>query len=149
MILQRHISEKGLKLIKEFEGFSPTIYLDSAVLPTIGYGHLILPNEKHLFQHGVNKDEATSILKQDLLLAQSAVTRLITTPLNNNQFDALASFTFNLGAGALQRSTLRIKVNRGEHEDVPAEFIRFVWAGGKKIPGLLRRRKAEAELYLS
>ena len=62
-------------------------------------------------------------------------------------FDALGSFTFNLGTGALQRSTLRRKVNREEHDAVPAEFRRWVWAGGRRLKGLIRRREAEAALY--
>ncbi|MCT4635385.1 MAG: lysozyme, partial [Rickettsiales bacterium] len=74
---------------------------------------------------------------------------LITVSLNNHQFDALVSFTFNVGVGALQRSTLRSKVNRAEHEQVPTEFMRWVYAGGKRIIGLVRRRKAELELYLT
>ena len=75
--------------------------------------------------------------------------RLITAPLSNGQFDALVSFTFNLGAGALQRSTLRRKVNREEHADVPAELMKWVWAGGRKLKGLVKRRQAEASLYQS
>jgi len=81
------------------------------------------------------------------MIAERAVLRLISVPLANGQFDALVSFTFNLGAGALQRSTLRHKVNREEHTDVPAEFIKWIWAGGKKLNGLVKRRKAEAEMY--
>lgn len=68
---------------------------------------------------------------------------LISFPLTDGQFDALVSFTFNLGAGALQRSTLRWKVNRGEQESVPAELIKPVWADGQRLPRLVRRRKAE------
>lgn len=75
--------------------------------------------------------------------------RLISVPLTDGQFDALVSFTFNLGAGALQRSTLRRKVNRGEHQAVPAEFMKWVWAAGKRLPGLVRRRRAEAFAYSS
>jgi len=145
----RHITEVGLSLIKSFEGFSSVIYQDVGGLPTIGYGHLILPQEKPLFKTSITEAEAISLLKKDILLAGRAVTRLINIPLRNNQFDALVSFTFNLGSGTLQRSSLRHKVNREEHEDVPAEFMRWVWAGGKRLPGLIRRRKAEAELYLS
>ena len=73
--------------------------------------------------------------------------RFIGVPLEDGRFDALASFAFNLGAGALQRSTLRRKVNRAEHEAVPAEFRRWVWAGGCRLKGLVRRREAEAALY--
>lgn len=145
----RHITQKGLELIKQFEGFSSVIYKDSAGLPTIGYGHLIKENEKALFKSGITKSKAEELLKADVNTAERAVTRLITVPLNDNQFDALVSFTFNLGAASLQRSTLRAKVNRAEHEQVSLEFLRWVYAGGRKIPGLIRRRQAEAELYLA
>lgn len=74
--------------------------------------------------------------------------RLIKVPLTDGQFDALVSFTFNLGSGALQRSTLRRKVNREEHADVPREFLRWVWAGGKKLKGLIKRREAEIVRYI-
>jgi len=75
------------------------------------------------------------------------VLRLITVPLTQGQFDALVSFTFNLGAGALQRSTLRRKINREEHADVHAELMKWVWAGGRKLKGLVRSRVAEANHY--
>jgi len=75
------------------------------------------------------------------------VLRLITVPLNHGQFDALVSFVFNVGGGALQRSTLRSRVNRDEHGEVPAEFMKWIWAGGRKLKGLVRRREAEAALY--
>ena len=81
------------------------------------------------------------------LTAERAVLRLIRVPLEDGRFDALSSFTFNLGTGALQRSTLRRKVSREEHDAVPAEFRRWVWAGGRKLKGLIRRREAEAALY--
>ena len=145
----RHITTAGMELIKRFEGFSSEIYLDAAGLQTVGYGHLIKSHEKDIFKNGITGTQAEALLKKDLLLTENAVLRLIKIPLNNNQFDALVSFTFNLGAGALQRSTLRRKVNREEHEYVPAEFMRWVWADGRKLSGLIKRRKAEAELYLS
>ncbi|WP_210414132.1 lysozyme [Luteithermobacter gelatinilyticus] len=67
--------------------------------------------------------------------------------LTDGQFDALVSFTFNLGAGALQRSTLQRKVNRNEHDEVPTEFMRWVWAGDRKLSSLIKRRAAEFILY--
>ncbi len=142
-----HISTKGLQLIKQFEGFSPTIYKDSAGLPTIGHGHLILPHEFHSFKNGITTAKAIELLKADIKVVEKAVSRLIIPSINQNQFDALTSFTFNLGSGTLQRSTLRAKVNRQEHDLVPAEFLRWVYAGGRKVPGLIKRRIAEAELY--
>lgn len=142
------LSQRGLGLIMDFEGFSPTMYRDVAGLLTIGYGHLLTPSEVKRFEGGVSQDEAVALLKADVAHAEGAVDRLITTRLTQGQYDALVSFTFNLGSGALQRSTLRRKVNRGEHEDVPGELLRWVWAGGRKRKGLVRRRKAEARLYL-
>lgn len=81
------------------------------------------------------------------MVAERAIQRLIYVPLTDYQWDALTSFTFNLGSGALQRSTLRQKVNREEHIDVPDEFRKWVYAGGRKLKGLVRRREAEALLY--
>ncbi|MEZ5690505.1 MAG: lysozyme [Rickettsiales bacterium] len=145
----RRITQDGLNLIKRFEGFEPEIYLDAAGLPTIGYGHLLRPGEEEMFKNGISEEAGVALLIKDVLVAERAVLRLIRVPLSNGQFDALVSFTFNLGSGALQRSTLRRKVNREEHEDVPAEFMRWVWAGGRKLKGLIRRREAEARIYLS
>ncbi len=143
----RHITQDGLNLIKHFEGFEPEIYLDVAGLPTIGYGHLIRKGEHKMFENGISEEEAEALLADDVQVAERAVLRLINVPLTDNQFNALVSFTFNLGSGALQRSTLRRKVNREDHAEVPAEFSRWVWAGGRKLKGLIRRRKAEAALY--
>jgi lysozyme len=95
----------------------------------------------------VDEDEALDLLRKDVAVAERAVLRLINVPLTQGQFDALVSFTFNLGSGALQRSTLRRKVNREEHDDVPAEFMKWVWAGGRKLKGLVKRRKAEVAFY--
>ena len=145
----RHITKDGIELIQNFEGFSPTVYLDAAGLPTIGYGHLLRAGEAEMFKRGITEPIAQALLIKDVLRAEQAVLRLITVPLTNGQFDALVSFTFNLGAGALQRSTLRRKVNREEHGDVPTELMKWVWAGGRKLKGLVRRRAAEASLYKS
>ena len=143
----RHITLSGLSLIKEFEGFSADIYLDAAGLPTIGYGHLLRAGEDKIFRRGISHEAAITLLVKDVEASERAVLRLIAVPLSDGQFDALVSFTFNLGAGALQRSTLRRKVNRQEHGAVPPEFHKWVWAGGKKLKGLIRRRQAEALLY--
>jgi len=143
----RHATEDGLRLIRRFEGFSATPYVCPAGYLTVGYGHVV--KNPDAFRQPITEDEATEILAADVGTAERAVLRLISVPLTDGQFDALVSFTFNLGAGALQRSTLRRKVNREEHNDVPAEFLRWVWAGGRKLPGLIRRRQAEAALYQS
>lgn len=144
----RHITQDGLNLIKHFEGFEPEIYLDAAGLPTIGYGHLIRKGEHKMFENGISESAAEALLAKDVWAAESGVLRLISVPLTDGQFDALVSFTFNLGSGALQRSTLRRKINREEHDEAPRELMRWVWAGGRKLKGLVRRRAAEAELYM-
>jgi len=143
----RHITQEGLDLIKRFEGFSSTIYICPAGYPTIGYGHVVRNEEKERFNAGIDQEQGEDLLRRDAQVAERAVLRLINVPLTDGQFDALVSFTFNLGSGALQRSTLRRKVNREEHEDVPAQFKRWVWAGGRKLRGLYIRRKAETGLY--
>lgn len=145
----RRVTEAGLNLIKRFEGFSHAIYICPAGYPTIGYGHVVLAHEQDQFATGITQAEATELLRKDVRIAERAVLRLISVPLTDGQFDALVSFTFNLGAGALQRSTLRRKVNRGEHQAVPAELMKWVWAAGKRLPGLVRRRRAEALVYSS
>ncbi|MCP4394494.1 MAG: lysozyme [Alphaproteobacteria bacterium] len=141
----RNISTEGLYLIKKFEGFSPEIYICPAGYPTIGYGHLLRKGED--FSGGISENAAEDLLRKDVLVAERAVLRLINVPLTDGQFDALVSFTYNLGSGALQRSTLRRKVNQELHNEVPEQFHRWVWAGGKKLKGLIKRRKVEAILY--
>ena len=141
----RHITQNGLDLIKRFEGFSRTVYFCPAGYPTIGYGHVVKDGED--FSNGIMEGEAEELLRHDAVIAERAVLRLIDVPLTDGQFDALVSFTYNLGGGALQRSTLRRKINREEHGEVPEQFMRWVWAGGRKLKGLVRRREAEVMLY--
>ena len=100
-----------------YKPLSPEIYLDAAGLPTIGYGHLLRSGEDEMFKNGISSEAGEALLIKDVLYAECAVLRLIRVPLTDGQFDALVSFTFNLGGGALQRSTLRRKVNREEHEE--------------------------------
>lgn len=139
----------GLNLIKRFEGFSATPYLCPANIRTIGYGHVILTHERESLTQ-VDEVQAERLLVHDVRAAERAVQNLITIPLRQNQFDALVCFTFNLGSGTLQRSTLRRFINRGDEEEaVAGQWMRFVWAGGRKLSGLLRRREAELTLYFS
>jgi lysozyme len=133
----------GIEIIKHFEGFSPTPYLCPAGYKTIGYGHLIKANENFT---SITLTEAEELLIKDLRKAENSVINLIHTTLHENQFSALVSFVYNLGGGALQGSTLRMKINRGEI-NVENEFLKWVYANGKKLRGLLNRRIAEAELF--
>lgn len=108
---------------------------------------MVPAHEREQFAADITQAEATEILRKDVGIAERAVLRLISALPTDEQFDALASFTFKLGTGALQRSTLRRQVNRGEHESVPAEVIKWAWAAGKRLPGLVRRRREEALAY--
>ena len=141
----RAITDKGIALIMRFEGFSPTIYICVAGYPTIGYGHRVLAGED--FSQGISEPQAKAVLLRDVQATQVAVLRLIDVPLSNGHYDALVSFTYNLGAGALQRSALRRCINRGEYESAPAQLMRWVWAAGCRQKGLIARRKAEAVRY--
>ena len=140
----RHITQDGIDLIKLFEGFSSTVYICPAGYTTIGYGHLVRAGESF---SEISEAEAEELLCKDVESAERAVLRLVNVPLTDGQFDALVSFTYNLGSGALQCSTLRRKVNRQVHGEVPAQLVRWVWAGGRKLNGLIRRRAVEAKLY--
>jgi lysozyme len=137
-------NEAGLTIIKFFEGFSAVPYLCPAGYMTIGYGHLIKKNE--VFNE-ISTQEAEELLKKDLNHAEYWVNKLITRELNENQFSALVSFTFNFGSGALQASTLRTRINRDGFDDLEDEFMRWVHANGKKLNGLVKRREMEVKLF--
>src|SRR5690606_12458417 len=128
-----------------FEGYSSYSYICPAGVPTIGWGHALREGER--IGEPLDKAAAEQLLHEDVAQAQDAVARLVTVPLQVWERAALVSFTFNLGAGALQRSTLRRRLNRGEYDAVPQEMRRWVFAGGRKLPGLVRRREAEARLW--
>ncbi len=140
----RKVTQDCVDLIKHFEGFRSKPYLCPANYLTIGIGHLITKNEKF---DEITEEEGDELLRKDLTKSEYSVLRFITVPLEDCQFNALVSFVFNLGGGALQRSILRQKVNRGEHDNVPDEFRKWIFAGGRKLKGLVRRRKTEAVLY--
>lgn len=144
--MHRTITKQGLEIIKRLEGFKSEQYICSGGFLTIGYGHKILPSDKF---YSINKEKAEELLKNDLLKFERAVIKNINTSLDNNQFDALVSFTYNVGAAALQRSVLRQKINYGLYEEGAKEFVKWIYAGGKKISGLVYRRKIESQLFLS
>lgn len=147
--MARRITDVGLKLIKDFEGFSEKRYICSAGHWTIGYGHAIRKGEPWDSPDvTITKEEAIELLKKDVQDAERAVLRLIHVPLTDGQFDALVSFCFNLGGGALQRSTLRSCLNRREYLDAADEFPKWCYAAGRRLLGLYRRRLAEKKLFL-
>ena len=141
----RRVNQAGLELIKRWEGFQPRAYLCPAGQPTIGYGHKLLPGES--YPEGVSQDQAEALLRADLAQAEEAVSQLARVPLADNQFAALVSFAFNLGAGNLARSSLLRLLNAGDHAGAAAQFARWHYPGGQALPGLKARRQAEAELF--
>src|SRR5690606_19343939 len=145
-------SNKGLELIKEFEGFRSKPYLDAVGVPTIGYGATYYPDGKKVTMKDkpISEELATELLVEMVEDFEKGVEKTIKKTLNQNQFDALVSFSYNLGNGALASSTLAKRVNANPCDpDIKNQFMRWVNAGGKKLPGLVRRREAEAKLYFS
>jgi len=140
-----YTSPAGYDIVKRYEGFVPVVYIDAAGYPTIGYGHLIKPSEK--FTGALTPDRAVALLRSDMRFAETGVNKLARPPLRQHQFDALVSWTFNLGTGALKGSTVLKKVNARQHTEVPDQIRRWVNAGGRKLQGLVLRRNAEASLY--
>ncbi len=140
-------SEKILKFIALHEGFRDKIYKDPYGYKTIGYGHLIRENEEELFKKGITRDQALELLKNDIYEAEKAVNLLVKVPLTQNQFDALVSFTFNVGSGNLKKSTLLKKLNEGDYKGAADQFLR--WIGSPPLPGLQRRRSEERKIFVS
>lgn len=138
-------SVKGRDLISMAEGVHLHTYVCPAGKYTIGVGHLVKPGES--FPDGITMGQAQEMLSQDLATAEKAINGQVKVQLNQAQFDALASFVFNLGEGALTRSTLLKRINMGDFNGAVDQFSRWVLADGRELPGLVRRRKAEAALF--
>ena len=130
--------------IKHFESYSPTVYICPGGARTIGYGHVLTPGEK---MTRVTAAKASDMLQNDLLGVRYGLARLIRVPLKPYQMDALTSFAFNAGVGAFQASRLRQCVNGEEHEEAAEEFLRWVYAGGQKLNGFVKRRTLESYWY--
>lgn len=132
------------KIVRQFEGCCLSPYEDVAGKWTVGVGHLIPPDQPI---RDITQEEADSLFFFDLNLADDCVEEAVKVPLTDNQRAALISFTFNLGCGSLKRSTLLKKLNAGDTVGACQEFVRWSYAGGRQVNGLLRRRTAEAALF--
>lgn len=144
--------ELAAGIAKPFEGLSLCPYLDPVGFPTIGYGHLLSREQgTDLARWPSLADEtaAEALLESDMTSAMNSVRRLIIVPLTEPQEGALVDFAFNCGAGNLQLSTLRRVINRGEFDEAPRQFRRWVYAKGRRLKALMHRREAEVELFLS
>lgn len=143
-------SDKGIAMIKQFEGCKLTAYQDSVGVWTIGYGWT-KPVDGKPIRAGmtIKQETAERLLKTGLVSYESDVSRLVKVGLTQGQFDALVSFTYNLGARSLSTSNLLRKLNAGDYAGAADEFLRWNKAGGKVLNGLTRRREAERALFLS
>lgn len=137
-------SDTGLKFTESFEGCRLEAYLDQAGVPTIGFGH----TRNVGMGDRCTLEQAEQWLREDIKEAENSVHRLVKVPLTQNQYDSLVDFTFNLGAGNLEKSTLLRLLNRKMYKEAAEEFVRWNRAGGFVRAGLTKRRLAEKELFL-
>jgi lysozyme len=156
------VSDKLIKILQHHEGVRQRPYRCPAKLWTIGCGHVMYPRQGALKleerdsvplrdedNRTFSMEEVNDILRHDLERFERGVERYCPVKLTQGQFDALVSFSFNLGLGGLQRSTLRQKVLRGDFEGAAEEFLKYTIAGGKVLKGLVNRRNDERALFLS
>ena len=156
------VSQKCIEQIKKDEGVRSRPYQCPALLWTVGVGHVIDPHHAKVpfadrkqlpipagWDRVLSAAEIDDILRQDLARFEAGVMRLIKVKMTQGQFDALVSFSFNVGLGNLQNSTLRMKVNREDYEGAAEQFLVWTKAGGKVLPGLVKRRTHEKEMFES
>jgi len=156
------VSQKCINQIKQDEGVKNKPYQCPALLWTVGVGHVIDPNHAKVpfadrkalpipdgWNRVLSAEEIDEILRKDLARFEAGVLRLIKVKLTQGQFDALVSFSFNVGLGNLQNSTLRMKLNRGDYEGAAEQFLVWTKAGPKTLPGLVKRRTHEKEMFES
>lgn len=141
-------SNLGINLVCGFEGLRLKAYDDGVGVWTIGYGTTVINGVKVKKGDTCTAEQAKSYMAQDLKKFESAVNTAVKVPLNQNQFDALVSLTYNIGNGAFKSSTLLKKLNAKDYKGAAAEFPKWNKAGGRVLAGLVKRRKAEMELFL-
>ena len=154
------MSANGKKRLAEWEGVKNNVYNDVAGLPTIGVGHLLTAEENDSgkivingrpveYSEGLTDLQVMELLTQDLIRFEDVINSAVIVPLNQNQFDALVAFAFNVGTPAFKKSTLLKVLNAEKYTEVPAQLRRWVKAGGKTVQGLVNRREKEIELWNS
>lgn len=151
------MDKTGISFLKEVEGIRTEVYSDVAGFPTIGVGHRLSPDqttsgkiiingrEKKLSKLTVSDIE--NLLRNDLKRFENTVNKYVDIEISQNEFNALTSFAFNVGSYAFRKSTLLKRLNEGNRNAVPNEIERWIYAGGKKIKGLINRRQKEIELW--
>lgn len=139
-------SQRGIELIKKFEGLRTKAYRDIIGVLTIGFGHTGLDVYENEI---ISEEEAEQLLRDDLVRFELGISKLVKVSLNQNQFDALVSFTFNVGLGNFNKSHLLIHLNNSQYETAANEFLKWDRAGGIERPDLKSRREQERQLFLS
>ncbi len=137
---QLQLSNEGVRLLHNREGFRAKAYQDVAGIWTIGYGHTgadVYPGKT------ITKEEGDRLFRNDLRRFEGAIKNLVKVPLKQHHYDTLVSFAYNVGTGAFSKSTLLRKLNAGDFGAVPAELMKWVYAGRRKHQGLINRRRAE------
>jgi lysozyme len=152
------VSKNGLDLLRKWEGQATHLYYDAAGLPTIGIGHLltksegasgkiIINYETFRIKDGLSDTQCLQLLMDDLKEVEDAVDLYVFAELNQNQYDALVSFVFNVGVKAFRKSTLLKLLNQLKYDQVPAQLRRWIRSGGEIINGLITRRENEIRLW--
>ena len=143
------INQEGLDIIKSFEGYSSSVYLCPANRWTIGYGSTwdMKGNPITKDQPDISEEEGENLLRRELNHCYHAIDNMVTCELDEHMFSALCSFIFNVGSGNFQRSTMRMKLNRGEYLGASDEFPKWRKGGGRILKGLVRRRGEERRLF--
>lgn len=141
-------SQAVVDLIKEMEGFRSEAYSDVVGVWTIGYGTTRVNGSKVVQGMKCTEQEAEQYVFDELTPVAQRVTDMVKVPVNQNQFDALCDFCYNLGTGSLHESTLLKKLNAGDYDGAANEFAKWNQAGGKVLPGLVKRRELERQLFI-
>lgn len=138
----------AIDLIKKYEGFRPQSYQDSVGVWTIGYGTTIINNQPVKQGMTITQDKALQLVQQEVNKLWSQIESILKVKINDNQMNALVDFAYNLGFNALKNSTLMRLINESKFDKAANEFPRWVYAGGKVLPGLVKRREAEKQLFI-
>ncbi len=145
-----NIGDRGLDLIRAFEGFRADPYLDAVGVPTIGYGSTYYPGGQRvrLTDPPISEPEARRLMQATLAEFEDGINAALRVEVTQNQYDALVCWAFNIGVSAAQNSTLMRLLNAGDVPGAADQFLRWTRAGGVELKGLVRRRNAERELFL-
>lgn len=141
----KRVNLAGIALVVHFESFQPNAYRDSGGVLTIGYGHTSTVQENDV----IDMYTARELLRKDMKVAEDMVNSAVKVPLTNNQFGALVAFTFNVGITAFSKSTMLKKLNNGDYDGAAAEFEKWTKVNGTELKGLVKRRAAERQLFVT